>query len=476
MRFPLLAILFGLLVLLNAHAAFAGPYDHGGGGTFIVTDQNPQPFLWDLYLANPSHNKDLVQGDVIEISPTAEQDGGEWLDPAKVRRAADFLNARFELWKSQLPIIVGELKNDEEHDWNIIATKFKIAAVSELSMSSASHPDWTNPGNLLALPGAFTDYSTGVVFLDIGLWNRAGLKSQAALLLHERLRRLQRRYELSNANLQRIVATVILEEPVSQPNEDGFFGKDWLGLKRENFPEPALQPVDTIAQEVAEAKRKGYIGTRQVSGPVRASGSKNRIPGENGDIEIEPLSCDDTLPVLLPPFLHNSLQCLNGDVVGSGLMSFGNSFQKSVKIEAAAAFSSDGAKIAFDLFKDKLIHNWHSPSELVTFTRQGENSIRVSVGTVNPVVKVIQVDHPEKLHTFGVHASRTRKTIEAIVITADNGKTTKDVVIAEAPLPPIHTSPLDFKPDSMLWTYTMSDGCATHFIRVKGDPSDGSSL
>lgn len=229
-RLVVALLICGAMINPSTAKAKAGGVDAGGNGIFLKSANSKQLVLWDLYLHDQSFN-DSQAGDQIVLEPGESRR----IDYRNFRSFA-FLKSQLNKWKSRGKNLIGLLDGrsrfiDQEKNpylLMLIATSQYSQSLQEVSVP----PHFPTEG-LSAFPAASFDAKTGNIFINSGLWNRAGLISQAALLLHERMRSLQVRFALSNADLQKVVYLLLLKSPseVSAADfDDDRFSKTWLAL------------------------------------------------------------------------------------------------------------------------------------------------------------------------------------------------------------------------------------------------------
>ena len=198
-----------LTISATTKATAMGTKD-GGGGTLIEVSTSNYLVLWDLYVADPNRTENL-QGDQLTANIPAER-----MIEFQQFHSYEFLKERLKLWAARAPKLIdllslrGYLKGprSEPLQTSFILTDFYLSEVDELGV-----PPQIPVKNLRAFPAAHYDGISGQFLLNRKIWNKTGLVSQAAILLHERLRELQPLYSLTNQNLQYLVAMLILRDP-----------------------------------------------------------------------------------------------------------------------------------------------------------------------------------------------------------------------------------------------------------------------
>lgn len=271
------------LFLLIASPSFAGGSDTGhtgGGGTFVKSPYSAHLVFWDLFEVNP-RIMDNDAGDTITLSAQGQEDHGQWVDYRHFK-SYQFLQQRLDDWARRAPRFAQLMReNDAHRDLLVIGTDLSIQKILELDV-----PARTLPYGGLAVPGAYFNYTNAHILLDIKVWNRAGLQSQAAMLLHERLRELQLRFQLSNAFLQELVYDVVMMEPehVRQFDEWRFAPVyDHPGTVPDAWParDSRADPLPSAKSEIDFARGAGILGGWPVYQPP-ASGDHGCPPEFGG--------------------------------------------------------------------------------------------------------------------------------------------------------------------------------------------------
>jgi hypothetical protein len=197
--------------------SISGPND-GGGGTFVKPPNSEILVFWDLFVRDPNFRETQL-GDQIQMQT---RDKGEWIDYTQLQSFKLF-QKRLRLWSVKIPKLVeritnyGRLIREEnplQFDFLILATPMYIQRIDEISV-----PSRLDISDVTAFPGAYFTPNDLRIFLSIPIFNQAGLVSQAALLLHERMRFIQEFYGINNEELQNIVYTILLRDP-NQVSDD----------------------------------------------------------------------------------------------------------------------------------------------------------------------------------------------------------------------------------------------------------------
>jgi hypothetical protein len=237
------------LVLLVGFSAFAGPGgkgggsssgalggNSGGGGTFVETPDSRTLVFWDLFIHDPKIS-DNQPGDRLALRPRrlspSRGNIGDWIDYRELK-SFGFLKSRLRKWKLRVPNLIsvitatgnGDMLEEPKlgHPGNlpgyytleymhryhflIAATSLHIQDFDEIEV-----PSNIGLAGVRAYPTAFYRASNEVILINMNNFNRAGLKSQAALLLHEKMRKIQTQFKISNAQLQKLVYNIIAREP-----------------------------------------------------------------------------------------------------------------------------------------------------------------------------------------------------------------------------------------------------------------------
>ncbi|MGZ3650735.1 MAG: hypothetical protein ACXVB9_11015 [Bdellovibrionota bacterium] len=224
----------------------------------------------DLFVRPGLSERIIFQDLSGPIVPTAESEGDRIILPAGEAgawtdfRALDsfrFLQQRLTAWSPSAPRFAALMRATalRQPDW--IATSYSIQYGASAKL----------PGEAIA--GAYL--SKDHLFVDVKVWNRAGLQSQAALILHEMLRANQERLQLSDGFLRRIVFRVIEEEPFS----GNLFGDEAFGP---DLDASDIRPAHAASpkEEVDAAVTWGILGGETGHAPVSPC---YHGPGNNPD-------------------------------------------------------------------------------------------------------------------------------------------------------------------------------------------------
>lgn len=219
------------LVIGYQSSGFAiGGSDAGGGGTFVQSSKSHLLTFWDLYVNDPEII-DNTPGDHIKISDNKNSSyPGVWIDYRQLKSFL-YLKERLRQWQPRARKLVkiitdngimlrgveSEYADNQGFFYLLLGTPLTINNIYEISVPK-NYP--TN--NINVFPGAFFDSKTERILLNLNVWNLAGLKSQAACLLHERMRNIQLDFNLTNEEVQKIVYNIITKDPkeVSEDNYD----------------------------------------------------------------------------------------------------------------------------------------------------------------------------------------------------------------------------------------------------------------
>lgn len=270
----------GQAMAFSSQSAFAkeGGMDgghSGGGGTFVQSESSRGLVFWDLFLQNPQIRDDEAGDKITFDIPGFESVGfkAQWKDFSRFQ-AYRFLQQRLDLWKRRAPLLVRAVrKNEKERFRLLIATSLSIQSILEIHI-----PERAKAHRGFAVPGAYFEAATNRIYLDVKVWNKAGRQSQAAMLLHERLREMQDFYGLSNELIQRIVYLVVMYSPESA--EPAKYSEDFRFIRDLNLPERILpfslppgtsrtDPLPFAFKEAQEAIDKKILGHDDVYIPPK---------------------------------------------------------------------------------------------------------------------------------------------------------------------------------------------------------------
>lgn len=197
---------------------FGGGSDAGGGGTFVESKKSHQFIFWDLYVNN-TEVIDNESGDHIEITDYLNKSHpGIWIDYRQLKSFL-YLKERLSKWKPRARKLINLITHDgimlreaaSEYQgfyFLFLGTPLTINNIYEISV-----PSNFSTKNLNVFSGAFFDQNTERIFLNLPVWNHANLKSQAACILHERIRNIQLDFNLTNEEVQKIVYYIIEKDP-----------------------------------------------------------------------------------------------------------------------------------------------------------------------------------------------------------------------------------------------------------------------
>jgi hypothetical protein len=235
----------GITYNLPSSASFGG--SDGGGGTFVQSANSKLLVFWDLYLNNPSFS-DQTPGDVLGKTVT-----GKWIDYRKFQ-SYRLMQERLKKWQSRAPNLVKLITDDgimlrdgsenepEGFYFLLVATKLYIQKIEEIYV-----PSNMDTKHIRALPGAYFIPESETILLSTPVWNNSDRTSQAAMLLHERMRSVQIDYNVSNEQLQRTVYVIMTQDPDSVPEE--VYNDNWFSTKNFN---PKLIKTDTTIFDYAD--------------------------------------------------------------------------------------------------------------------------------------------------------------------------------------------------------------------------------
>jgi hypothetical protein len=300
-RLRFILILISLFAHLPAFAAAKeGGSDgghSGGGGTFIRCEfpnlKRPQYFFWDLHAECPKHPGSERRGDRIRLSAEGEKAGGEWIDARKLK-SYKYLEKQLKAWERWAPNFTKLMKEGLKQEINFIATHYSIQSVKEIQVPPGFDRE-------RAVPGAYFEYGSQRLFVDLKVWNDAGLESQAAMLLHELLRREQERFQLKNATIQRTVRRVITRSgnwSTADMLRETFLFCDLIedsafesgrakGERGESMPQESAK--ESAGEAIAEAVKDGILGRMELAVKPRSGGrfsEKPRKPDPRHELEV----------------------------------------------------------------------------------------------------------------------------------------------------------------------------------------------
>jgi hypothetical protein len=378
----------------NREGGDGGAIDHGGGGTFISDGRSKQIKFWDLYLFAPWVD-DSTPGDRLELPAGV---GGEFVSPVLTPKSSALLEQRLRLWRPRLPKLSAALDRLQTQSLNKIATRFSITQATEIAIPVESEAP---PAGAMAIPGAFYGYERRIVFIDVGVWNQAGLLSQAALLLHERLRGVQLRYpEFSNDELERMVAMILASNPADAwPGDDAKFDPKFF---RDPGPGPQLAGAQ---EEVAGALASGILGAVRGDAPLRQQGRRNGVYDLGGTVLLDPLSCPRRLGEILGSEV-SSFRCDVDGITGEGTLPFRGSFKYELWVDVSALFTSADARLTVEALEPARA----APGTAVTFSVANSRLVM----QVGGVARAFDLPDPAGEHVYSLRFSRQERTFEIV--------------------------------------------------------------
>lgn len=410
--FLLRASIVGLLLSQGAFASVreegGGGMDGGGGGTFISCANDKQIVFFDL-LYVPGLLDPNLEGDKLRLSEQGKAIHGEWIPADSLTKSTQLMNARLAIWKRPLLPLLRALAFVEKIEGagpKLMATDLSIQRVQEVAISLfENNPSCENP---TAIPGAYFDYKSEIAFIDIKLWNQIDLSSQAAMLLHERLRKLQKYYpRFSNNDLQLVVAQVMALDPGP------------LDIRLKHFHKK-IEPKDrshldlrNAPEVMASAVRSGILGLKRGDKPLAASGLRNAIDPIGGEVQIEPYVCGEMVNLLRArKALTGTLACNEQrDLEGEGIIKIGMSYKYEYTIDLHIALLSDGAQTTAELLRVGRSSREGFP---ISFTRIG-SKIEVRLGRVSPVVQYVDLPNVSEKKTFNITVSKITHDIRVVL-------------------------------------------------------------
>lgn len=209
----------------------------GGGGTVVQTPNSKSLVFWDLY-AYDQNFSDNTPGDRLALRPKNQPRTGavgDWIDFRDLK-SFNLLRDRLNRWRYRAPELFaaitenGVMMKDDGCRWHdsyvdcqtytgwqfmIAGTPLYIQSLDEIDV-----PTSIDISGIRAFPAAYFLPGSQRILLNFRFWNAASLYSQAALLLHERLRFVQLTYKISNAQLQYIVYNIITRNPEDVPQSE----------------------------------------------------------------------------------------------------------------------------------------------------------------------------------------------------------------------------------------------------------------
>lgn len=395
-----------------------GLTDHGGGGAFIKSKVSHHFVFWDLFSRSPNM-EDSEKGDQIRYSRKGLEADGEWINYSRFKSNA-FLKARLELWKNAIPSLVALLQRTEGRDLSFIATDHAVADLRELAIPYG-RPAYKKHFQA-ALPGAIYDYSTELLFVNITVWNGSGLQSQAAMLLHERLRRLQKYFDFSNNLLQDIVYAIIMVDPKNRQFLNLFhfqpFQLNSLFAQQEEarsnlpkIPSPLPFPAE---KEVQDAQTKYLLAHFYGANPQRnieEDGFQNDVHAE-GRLILSPRYCSERLPTLIS---EGDFACKEGEAFGNGSLFLQENFSQNLKLQVNAKFWGDSAFTV-----EALAPTLAGKGIPVTFQRTGNKVVATIASTSFPAIELNEKD--STYHLFVVFVDIENQVIKTSIDRIPSGE------------------------------------------------------
>lgn len=438
----------------------------GGGGAFVKRSEIERLIFWDLSMVDPQFEDE--PGEKYIMSAAGKAAHGEWV-PLRKLKAHEILTKRLKLLGPAIGHLIARLKSVNAEEIPLIFTDLPISRVTELGIPS----DWEeNAYGAQAYPGAYFDARTRRVFVNVDIWNRAGLLSQAAMLLHEEIRVLQPYLLVSNENLQEIVARVFLG------HADNVLDLLFLGLIDRRYAEDLLYeqilplPVSPAssaggavpaASEVRQGVVDGFLG--RVGEPVPVDTLGRGKLGESRKLSevrtlrderiwIEPTRCLSGLRSRQAR-QGSALTCdQRGLVRGSGALefSFPEPLEKSLMVDAAFYVEPGPLKFAFEM--DLIDSDTREHRRLpITFETDGD-FVRVRYATAEPV----EIPRGSFVRSSGVTVVRIRLGVEKDRVDVVLNPNTNPVTVASWPLA---LSREFFKGG---WGFQMSSGVVLHHV------------
>jgi hypothetical protein len=251
-----------------------GPSVGGGNGSVVYSPHSQKLVLWDLYLANPAL-KDNYPGDQIQVSERGRPRLARYIDYREFQ-TFKWLRSRLNAWKTRIPHFYEALNAEGFLDTNGLPVLYIKAVIKHIApIDEIFVPDGFESTTVELSPLGFYRPDQEDLFIDASLWNRSGFLSQAATLLHERVRQLQTNFEISNENLQELVAILILNGPSSRKNLEAL-DQLFAPEKRISNERPDIQGyINEEQRAVQEYMHKRFMCSRDVD--VKKCVQKNKL-------------------------------------------------------------------------------------------------------------------------------------------------------------------------------------------------------
>jgi hypothetical protein len=283
--------LINLNKLISAQKTLAASSggSNGGGGTSVKSQKSKALILWDLFANDPLYTEEEA-GDQLALPLTSYIERIKYAD----FKSFDILKLKLNQLQNKHPNLYKIINNRDNFLQNekaiaLFATEKYVKNLEELFFKYDYSSD-----EYVASPLAHFDDKTSFVYVTVNLWNQLGIKSQAAFLLHERLRGLQLKYpELSNELIQGIVSFVMDPEMALMmgvtPN-DKFFdlkeAKNEMQLNH-NQADPLrrlreLTALGLFTEKEMPVKNPKTIGSRN----LKATGTNEEVLTANSCLKL----------------------------------------------------------------------------------------------------------------------------------------------------------------------------------------------
>lgn len=219
-----LLLIVGTLLITMGHsgATFAGMFNGGGstGGGYVVRDPSmgTQSVLLDLFVSKPClQDEDRQTGtSTLEATEFSLTIGYDNIDVHQLQ-AFQSLKLRLNAWRQNSPFIVNQIEQ-AILSANFYLTPLRVAPSSSYYVPEeikAAHPKLMVEGVVLY------QVDLGPV-ISVPTWNKLGILSQEAILLHEGLRHIQMAYgkAITDKELQELTAKLIFDTPKANAELD----------------------------------------------------------------------------------------------------------------------------------------------------------------------------------------------------------------------------------------------------------------
>lgn len=364
------------LILLFTTVSLAGG-NSGGGGTTVYTKDSKTLVFWDLFVNNPSYRESHF-GDQIKTSVNKEIQKVDYSHFKSFRRLKNALKTIKKHYPQLYNIINENNFIEAPYELEIFASKKYLKNIEEVFFQKNF-----SVLEFKAYPMAHFDENTSFIYLNAQLWNQMGINSQAAFLLHERLRKLQLKYKkLTNELIQGIVFFVIDPHFSAmyeyQPNDE-FFRFNESSLWEANSSENPLKRYKELLQENIFSDE-----ITMVNNP-HTVGSKNVINTNSSGVILSSENCSKLISGFeeVRNSFRSKLFCSQeGLLQGTGALYFSSpitSLQISIDIEARLSYPNDGgSEIQLNLFNDQDLAEKISTNVLYHYTLNTYTNLKLN--------------------------------------------------------------------------------------------------